>query len=131
MVDESADTRNQARPACRSSQRQPQRWFAKMVSGTSSTAGAQKKPAKVVVAPLAWLTASGKWILTKKAYRQWVENRIVDAYDQYFPSLSAGHVWLCRWIVVRCVILIVADLLREPLAWLKEFFSGGDSGKGV
>lgn len=100
-------------------------------SSTTSTAEAEKKSTKVFVAPLAWLTACGQWILTEKAYQHYVESRVVACYDQYFKELKAGHMRLCRWIIVRCVILVACDLLRQPLQWVKDLFAGDDdSSKG-
>jgi hypothetical protein len=102
-----------------------------MLSDAPSSVGVEQKPAKLFVSPLAWLTASAQWILTEKAYRHFVENRVVASYDQYFRSLSARQSWLCRWIIVRCVMLIAWDLLKEPLIFIKDSLFGPSSRKRV
>jgi hypothetical protein len=89
----------------------------------------------ILMPPLARFTAVTAWVLTPDSYRDLVEGRVVATYDQYFRELQKARKWLCRWVLSRCVLLILLDLLKalltnfKPFKGLKDMFSKDDSGR--
>lgn len=86
----------------------------------------RRKRPKVRRAPLAWLTTLGARVLTPAAYQMFVENRVVSAYDEYYPALAKGHTKHCVWILTRCVLLVIYDLTKELLWLIRRLFAPRD-----
>lgn len=63
---------------------------------------------KVVVVPPGYrLAAALGFLLTRKAYKRFVEPQIADMQHEYIDALACGHDGHARWISVRGHLLVI------------------------
>lgn len=78
---------------------------------------AKNSPAPIQMPPGYRLAAILSFLLTRKAFKRYVEPVIADMQAEYIDALVLGHKWRACWIVLRGHALAIPG-------WLYAFFAG-------
>jgi hypothetical protein len=74
-------------------------------------------PPQIILPPGYTLACLGRFFLTRKAFRQYVQPVIADMQEEYIVATKAGDPWHARWIILRGHLLVVPG-------WLYAFVGG-------
>ena len=73
-------------------------------------------PRVVAVPPGYKFAAILSFLLTREAYRRFVEPAIADMQHEYIEALAAGRLWQARWIAIRGYLLVIPGWLYALVA---------------
>lgn len=73
-------------------------------------------PKKVVLPPGYSLAKIASFLLTRGAYKRYVQPAIADMQQEYIDALAAGYVRHARWIAVRGHLLVFPNWLYGLVA---------------
>jgi hypothetical protein len=73
---------------------------------------------KVVALPPGYrLSVIAAFLLTRGAFKRYVEPVIADMQHEYIDALAAGHVWHARYIAIRGHLIVIPG-------WIYAFIAG-------
>ena len=85
-------------------------------SALGATVAKPSSSALVVTPPGYRLAAILGFLLTRKAFKRFVEPVIADMQHEYIEALAAEHRWRARWIVLRGHLLVIPGCVYALMA---------------
>lgn len=78
--------------------------------------GSKSEKRRIVMPPAKRLADVGRFLLTKDAYKRYVEPHVADIHHEYFEALKAGQGGRARMIVVLGYLRVLRPLLAGLVA---------------
>lgn len=76
----------------------------------------------IAAAPASTLMSLGRLLLSKDAYKRYVEAHIADIHFEYFAALKANRAGLARWILVRGYLNVFRPFFAGVVATIRALW---------